>query len=120
MAENTGNSSLLIFVAECRRPVLFAINPNQLNASTSLNGFPANEGLITEYDFGAWCAALKDQEQWLEVDLQENKDVMALGLQGRYGHSWVEMFYVQYSNDRNKWYCYGSENGHKVKTKYCC
>ncbi|XP_022787257.1 inactive carboxypeptidase-like protein X2 [Stylophora pistillata] len=99
---------------ECRRPVLFSINPDQLNASTSLNDFPAKDGLINEYDFGSWCAAVEDQEQWLEVDLQEKRFVMAIGLQGRYGHSWVEMFYVQYSTDGNKWYCYGSEIGHKI------
>ena len=81
-----------------------------------MNGFTAKDGLITEDDvLAAWCAAVKDEEQWLEVDLQENRDVMALGLQGRYGHSWIELFYVQYSTDGNTWYCYGSENGHKVK-----
>ncbi len=86
-----------------------------MKASSSLDGFPAKDGIITEDDVtAAWCADEKNDEQWLEVDLQEDKDVMAIALQGRYEHSWVKTFYIQHSSDKSTWYCYGSENGHKV------
>ena len=91
------------------------MDPRHLEASSSLDGFSAKHGLKTEYDVTtAWCAAERNDEQWLEVDLQEDKDVMAVALQGRYEHSWVTTFYIQYSSNRSKWYCYGSDSGHKV------
>lgn len=70
--------------------------------------------MITDNVLHAWCAAERNEKQWLQIDLQENKDIMALALQGLYQHSWVESFYIQYSIDGETWYCYGSENGHKV------
>lgn len=86
-----------------------------MKASSSLSGFSAKDGLIIEDDIStAWCAAEENEDQWLELDLRENKDVMAVALQGRYHHSWVTTFYIQYSTDGNTWYCYGSATGHKV------
>lgn len=86
-----------------------------MKASSSLSGFSAKDGLIIEDDVSAaWCAAEENEEQWLQVDLQEDKDVMAVALQGRYHHSWVTTFYIQYSRDGNTWYCYGSATSHKV------
>lgn len=106
---------LNLLALECLRPVPFAVDPNLMKASSSLSGFPAKDGLIIEDDVSAaWCATEENEEQWLEVDLQEDKDVMAVALQGRYHHSWVTTFYIQYSMDGNTWYCYGSGTGHKV------
>ena len=86
-----------------------------MEASSSLSGFPAKGGLIVEDDIStAWCAAEENEDQWLQVDLREDKDVMAVALQGRYHHSWVTTFYIQYSTDGNTWYCYGSATDHKV------
>jgi len=86
-----------------------------MNASSSLSGYPAKDGLIIEDDVSAaWCAAEENEEQWLEVDLQEDKNVMAVALQGRYHNSWVKTFYIQYSSDGNTWYCYGSAISDKV------
>ena len=100
---------------ECVRPVPFDVDLNLMNASSSLSGYSAKDGLIIEDDVSAaWCAAEEDEEQWLEVDLQEDKDVMAVALQGRYHNSWVKTFYIQYSSDGNTWYCYGSATADKV------
>lgn len=100
---------------ECVRPVPFTVDPNLMKASSSVSGFSAKDGLIIEDDASAaWCAAEENEEQWLEVDLQDEKGVMAVALQGRYHHSWVRTFYIQYSSDGNTWYCYGSATGHKV------
>ncbi|KAJ7383435.1 EGF-like repeat and discoidin I-like domain-containing protein 3 [Desmophyllum pertusum] len=103
---------------KCIRPVPFDVHPNHFKASTSLEGFSAQGGLITDDVEAAWCAAEKNAEQWIEVDLQLETDVLAVALQGLYKHSWVETFYVQYSTDGNTWYCYGSDNGHKVIFNY--
>ena len=87
-----------------------------MNASSSLSGFSAKDGLIIDDVCAAWCATEENEEQWLEVDLLDEKDVMAVALQGlQCHHSWVTTFYIQYSIDRKTWYCYGSANGHKVK-----
>ncbi|XP_074621973.1 EGF-like repeat and discoidin I-like domain-containing protein 3 [Acropora palmata] len=101
---------------EVCRPEPFAVHPHHVSASSSQGWYPAQYGLITENVVTAWCAAEKDTRQWLQIDLQENKDLLALALQGLYGHSWVESFYLQYSVDEETWYCYGSEKGHKVST----
>lgn len=86
-----------------------------MKASSSVSGFSAKDGLIIEDDASAaWCAAEENEEQWLEVDLEDEKDVMAVALQGRHHHSWVRTFYIQYSSDGSTWYCYGSATGHKV------
>ena len=102
------------FISECIRPVPFAINQQQMSASSSRDGFSAQNGLIIDNVLTAWCASEKDGKQWLQVDLRENKDIMALALQGLYEHSWVTTFYIQYSSDGGIWNCYGSETGHKV------
>ena len=103
-----------LFIAVCLRPELFAVGQHQLSASSSRDRFPAQNGLITDNFLAAWCAATKDEKQWLQIDLREKKDIMAFALQGLYDHSWIETFYIQYSIDGETWYCYGSENGHKV------
>ena len=109
-------SLFLLSVSIVCRPEPFVVHPHQVSASSSQGWHPAQYGLITENVLTAWCAAEKDTRQWLQIDLQENKDLLALALQGLYGHSWVESFYLQYSDDEETWYCYGSEKGHKVLT----
>ena len=105
------------FIAECPRPIPFIVSQQNLSASSSRDQFTAQDGLITDDTLTAWCASVKNDKQWLQVDLQEEKDVMALALQG-YNHSWVTTFYVQYSSDGETWYCYGSESGPKVKVLF--
>ena len=106
----------LLSVSIVCRPEAFVVHPHHMSASSSQGWHLAQYGLITEDVLTAWCAAEKDTRQWLQIDLQENKDLLALALQGFYGHSWVESFYLQYSVDEETWYCYGSEKGHKVLT----
>ena len=105
------------FIAECPRPIPFIVSQQNLSASSSRDQFTAQDGLITDDTLTAWCASVKNDKQWLQVDLQEEKDVMALALQG-YNHSWVTTFYVHYSSDGETWYCYGSETGPKVKVLF--
>ena len=105
------------FIAECPRPIPFIVSQQNLSASSSRDQFTAQDGLIIDDTLTAWCAFVKNDKQWLQVDLQEEKDVMALALQG-YNHSWVTTFYVHYSSDGETWYCYGSETGPKVKVLF--
>lgn len=112
-AKNIRNVTFITL--ECLRPVAFAVHPSHIKASSSFAGFPAKNGVINEDDLAAaWCAAEENDEQWLEFDLQEDKEIMAVALQGRYGHSWIKSFYIQYGTNRSTWFCYGSDNGHKV------
>ena len=97
------------------RPEPFVVHPNHLSASSAKSGYPAHSGVISAKNvLPAWCASEKNTKQWLQIDLQKNKDLLAVALQGLYDHSWVESFYLQYSSDEETWYCYGSETGHKV------
>ncbi|XP_032402652.1 probable carboxypeptidase X1 isoform X1 [Xiphophorus hellerii] len=58
-----------------------------------------------QYD-GAWCAAFKDQHQWLEVDAIRLTLFTGVILQGRnsiWSWDWVESYKVQLSNDTVEW-----------------
>ncbi|XP_063039644.1 probable carboxypeptidase X1 [Engraulis encrasicolus] len=58
-----------------------------------------------EYD-GAWCASVKDKEQWLQVDALRPTLFTAVVLQGRnsiWSYNWVESYKVQISNDSVNW-----------------
>ncbi|XP_070835154.1 probable carboxypeptidase X1 [Chaetodon trifascialis] len=57
------------------------------------------------YD-GAWCAAYKDQHQWLEVDAIHLTRFTGVILQGRnsiWSWDWVHTYKVQLSNDSVDW-----------------
>ncbi|XP_041928380.1 probable carboxypeptidase X1 [Alosa sapidissima] len=58
-----------------------------------------------EYD-GAWCAAVKDKNQWLQVDALRPTLFTGVVLQGRnsiWSWNFVESYKVQISNDTETW-----------------
>ena len=89
------------------------IPDSSISASTEHAQYPAHRGRLDGY--GAWCADAADTSQWLQVDLGEVKEVMAVSMQGRLNDSWVTSFFFQFSADEATWYCYGHEEGSKVR-----
>ncbi|XP_029943081.1 probable carboxypeptidase X1 isoform X7 [Salarias fasciatus] len=58
------------------------------------------------YD-GAWCAAARDRDQWLEVDALRPTLFTGVVLQGRssiWSWDWVESYKLQLSNDSETWW----------------
>uniref|UniRef100_A0A8B9HSZ9 Probable carboxypeptidase X1 n=1 Tax=Astyanax mexicanus TaxID=7994 RepID=A0A8B9HSZ9_ASTMX len=58
-----------------------------------------------EYD-GAWCAGVKDQQQWLQLDALRPTLFTGVILQGRnsiWSWNWVTKYKVQFSNDTQTW-----------------
>jgi hypothetical protein len=48
----------------------------------------------------SWCAQRNDQDQWLQIDLEEKKDVVGVATQGRtWGNQWVTTYKVSVSDD---------------------
>ncbi|XP_069043057.1 probable carboxypeptidase X1 isoform X2 [Lepisosteus oculatus] len=91
------------------------VEDSQLRASSSERmGLGAHRGRLNIqsgiedgdlYD-GAWCAAYKDTEQWLEVDARRLTSFTGVVLQGRnsiWSWDWVHTYKVQFSNDTYTW-----------------
>uniref|UniRef100_A0A8D0HMX9 Carboxypeptidase X1 n=1 Tax=Sphenodon punctatus TaxID=8508 RepID=A0A8D0HMX9_SPHPU len=57
------------------------------------------------YD-GGWCAAQKDQNQWLEIDARRPTrftGVITQGLNSIWTYDWVTSYKIQFSNDTHSW-----------------
>ncbi|XP_022540625.2 probable carboxypeptidase X1 isoform X2 [Astyanax mexicanus] len=91
------------------------VSDYQLQASTSLSsGLGPHRGRLNiqsgiedgdEYD-GAWCAGVKDQQQWLQLDALRPTLFTGVILQGRnsiWSWNWVTKYKVQFSNDTQTW-----------------
>ena len=108
-------------VSVCILPLPLGMSNGQLSnshvsASTEHARYRAWHGRLDTY--GAWCAAMLDNNQWLQIDLGEVKEVMAVSLQGRMNDSWITTFYLQYSTDMVTWYCYGTQALSKVHHQF--
>ncbi|XP_066535428.1 probable carboxypeptidase X1 isoform X2 [Hoplias malabaricus] len=91
------------------------VSDYQLQASSSLtSGLGPHRGRLNiqsgwedgdEYD-GAWCAGMKNQEQWLQLDALRPTLFTGVILQGRnsiWSLDWVTRYKVQFSNDTESW-----------------
>ncbi|KAL2099253.1 hypothetical protein ACEWY4_005733 [Coilia grayii] len=91
------------------------VKDSQLSASSSERvGLGPHRGRLNiqsglddgdQYD-GAWCASVKDKNQWLQVDALRPTLFTAVILQGRnsiWSYNWVESYKVQISNDSETW-----------------
>ena len=112
-----------VSTSACARPIPLGMSDGQIpdssiSASTEHAQYPARHGRLDGY--GAWCAVAVDTSQWLQVDLGEVKEVMAVSMQGRLNDSWVKSFFFQFSADEATWYCYGHEEGSKVTSAQIC
>ena len=84
-----------------------AVLDSQISASTEFNSnlaarrarlhLKAGEG----HGAGSWTARQKNDNQWLQVDLNETTRVMGIATQGRNGSpQWVKNYKLQYGDDR--------------------
>ncbi|XP_056104024.1 probable carboxypeptidase X1 [Rhinichthys klamathensis goyatoka] len=91
------------------------VSDDQLQSSSDLSfGLGPHRGRLNiqsgledddEYD-GAWCAGVKDQEQWLQLDALRLTLFTGVILQGRnsiWSLNWVRTYKVQFSNDSSFW-----------------
>ena len=54
---------------------------------------------------GTWAAKERDQNQWIQADLQTMHRILSVTTQGRYSrhNQWVTSYYVSYSHDGTMW-----------------
>ena len=63
---------------------------------------------------GAWCAGVKDLNQWIRVDLMKPTWVTGVMIQGREDYPrWVKEYKVEYSSDGQNW-MYVKRNGEQA------
>ena len=104
-----------------------AISDAQISASSEYDSkhaaiqgrlnFQASDGKS-----GAWTAKNTDQNQWLQADLGNSKNITQLATQGRNGNNqWVTSYKVEYSNNGVSFYCYQEHGADKVcEFSYTC
>ena len=72
------------------------IADSQITSSTSLERFASAKGRLNGAT--AWAAGQNDQNQWIQVDLGEQKIVTKIATQGRNDYDqWVTSYGVSYS-----------------------
>ena len=79
--------------------------------------------MLTEEEYrGAWCAAIKDEHQWIQVDLGLLLKVTGVIIQGRQDlDQWVTSYEVLHSVDGDKFETVmNSTDQLAVKCKYFC
>ena len=86
------------------------IEDNQLTASSEYNDGVkpkyARLNLLPEANIhsGVWRAAVKDTNQWIQVNLTTPTIVTGVITQGRHGlYEWVTHFKLQYSDNGDHW-----------------
>ena len=105
----------------------YRITPEQISASSEWNVYyAAKQGrlhlkTISGGYCGGWVAAVKNLDQWFQIDLRSETSVTAVATQGRNAYSqWVTKYKLQYSNDGNSFQGYKQqeENSDKVRNAY--
>ena len=72
------------------------IADSQITSSTFWRGLASAKGRLNGAT--AWAAGQNDQNQWIQVDLGEQKIVTKIATQGRNNHEqWVTSYVVSYS-----------------------
>ncbi|XP_020611781.1 disintegrin and metalloproteinase domain-containing protein 8-like isoform X2 [Orbicella faveolata] len=90
-----------------------SVPDNRISASSSLPGYPANEARLNSAR--GWCAAKKDKNQFVQIDLGKAKKVSAI-LQRGTDTGDVTAFSLQYSLDGQRWTVWSS----KPRTSLVC
>ncbi|KAJ7386460.1 metalloendopeptidase [Desmophyllum pertusum] len=94
------------------------IKDDQITASSSRPGDLPHYGRLGNKKY--WCAAKKSKEEYLQVDLGQIKTVSKILIQGRgTWYNWVTGFFLQYSDDGQRWTGY-TESGDKTHSNSVC
>ena len=96
-----------------------AITDRQINASSEW-GAVSQGRLNSRTGVGAWVAAQRDVNQWLQVDLgNQHTKVTRVATQGRNNvNQWVTMYKLQYGNDPVNMQDYKEQGQDNVKVKF--
>lgn len=89
------------------------IPDSHITSSSEESGWPASAGRLYKVQ-GAWCAGTQNSYQWLQIDLGENRELLAIATEGAQ-HAWITGYYLLYSLDLNEWYCFGYDNMPQVR-----
>ncbi|XP_031575396.1 uncharacterized protein LOC116308982 [Actinia tenebrosa] len=90
----------------------FQVPANKISASSSFGpSYLPNHGrLDTHLGYGAWCAAVHDGQQFLQIDLPRMYVINGFASQGKHrlskdglGDAWVTSYKVSYSKDLFQW-----------------
>lgn len=82
------------------------IPDDRITASSHRPGYPAKEARL--HSFKGWCAARKDQKQFIQIDLAQVKNVSTIVQTGTdYGD--VTAFFLYYSQDGQRWKVWSSK-----------
>ncbi len=94
----------------------------QITASSLFGAyFAAKYGRLnliqTQHSSGGWSAAIRDSNQWLQVDLgRQYSRVTGVATQGRHNtYQWVTRYKLQYRNDEASFRYYIEQGQTKVK-----
>ncbi|XP_023192368.1 contactin-associated protein-like 5 isoform X1 [Xiphophorus maculatus] len=98
----------------CNGPLASALPHSSFQSSSqssaSYSAFYAK--LNRRDEAGGWSPMVTDQDPWLQVDLREQMEVMAVATQGRYDSSdWVSSYLLLYSDTGRIWKQYRHEDG---------
>ncbi|XP_078351506.1 polycystin family receptor for egg jelly-like isoform X2 [Oculina patagonica] len=98
----------------------YAISDERISASTDSNGHLAIQGRLhfpASHLAGAWVAAIKDINQWLQIDLGNRfANITGVATQGRdWVGQWVTMYNLQYGNDGLNFQYYSEQGQSAIK-----
>ncbi|XP_056144811.1 contactin-associated protein-like 5 [Lampris incognitus] len=84
----------------------------QSSSQSSFSNAPYNAKLNRRDGAGGWSPLVTDREPWLQLDLRDRMEVMAVATQGRYDSSdWVTSYLLLYSDTGRTWKQYRQEDG---------
>lgn len=100
-----------------------AISDGQISASSQFGNYHAAHQArlhlkISGPRQGAWVAGQSDVNQWLQIDVGNNKTIVThVATQGRSGHccQWVTIYKLQYGNDGENFTYYKEPGQNTVK-----
>ncbi|XP_066511823.1 contactin-associated protein-like 5 [Hoplias malabaricus] len=91
---------------QCNGPLVSGLPPTSfLSSSTSSEREAAHYAKLNRRDGdGGWTPARSDTLRWLQIDLRERVEVVAVATQGRFGSSdWVSRYTLLYSDTGRTW-----------------
>ncbi|KAM7406938.1 hypothetical protein PAMA_002915 [Pampus argenteus] len=98
----------------CNGPLVSTLPHSSFQSSSqsSVSYAAYNAKLNRRDGAGGWSPMVTDHEPWLQVDLRDQMEVMAVATQGRYDSwDWVSSYLLLYSDTGRAWKQYRHEDG---------
>ena len=93
------------------------ITNSQISSSSAYPGLPAVLGRLNSAR--SWSARVRNQNQWIQIDLGRSELVTVIATQGRAdANEWVTSYYVSYSLDGEAFVSYKTKNRAKASINY--